>query len=123
MINNIIINNHDGDDEGMNNYDNDNAQAEEEEVERLLNEEEMQEATIVYCLNLPVVQTAANNHPLNRNGDGIVKLYERSQFCKQARKTTLLIATYLLGYKQNLSHHVTQIARAACTLVAQHLKS
>jgi hypothetical protein len=51
LINNIIINNHDGDDEGMNNYDNDNAQAEEEEVERLLNEEEMQEATIVYCLN------------------------------------------------------------------------
>ena len=79
----------------------------------------MQEATIIYCLNLPVVQTAADNHCPNRNGDGVVTLNERSQFCKQARTTALLTATYLLGYNRNLSYRVKlRIARAACTLAA-----
>ncbi len=70
---------------------------EQEEAEQLLNEEEIQEATIIYCLNLPMVKTAVDNHHPNRNGDGAVALNERSQFCRQARTTALLTATYLLG--------------------------
>ncbi len=78
-------------------FDYDEIEDDQEEAEQLLNEEEMQEATILNCSNLPVVQMAANNLP-KRNGDGIVTLINKSQFCKQARTTALLTETYLLGY-------------------------
>ncbi len=86
---------------------------------QLLNKEEIQETTALYCLNLPVVQMASNNHRPNRNGNEVVTLNKRRKFRKQARTTVLLTATYLKGYKRSFSCHVKlQIARAACTLVA-----
>jgi len=92
-----------------------NGEKGEVEVERLLAEEE----TTVYFLNLPVVDTAANNHRPNWNGNWLVPLNDRSQYRKQARATALLIATHLLVYKRTLCYHAKlQIARAACTLVA-----
>ncbi len=66
-------------------------------MEQLLNKEEIQETTTLYCLNLPVVQMAANNHRPIRNGNGVVTLNKRSKFCKKARTTVLLTATYLKG--------------------------
>ncbi len=48
-------------------------------------EEEMQEATKVYCLNLPVVQWQMLMIIQNRNGNGTVTFDERSWFCLQAK--------------------------------------
>jgi hypothetical protein len=78
-----------------------------------------EEETTIYCLNLPVIEMAANNHWPNRNGNGLAPLNDRSQICKQARTTALLTAAHLLGYKRTLRYHTKLwIAPTVCTLVA-----
>jgi hypothetical protein len=70
----------------------------------------VEEGTMVYCLNLPVIEMADNNHS---------SIKWQKPILKQARTTALLTATPLLGYKRILCYHAKlQIAHAACTLVA-----
>jgi hypothetical protein len=81
--------------------------------------EEQQEAIIVECLSLPVVETAAANHCPQRNGEGLVELIKRKQFDNQARTLVCLYATHLMGYHRDLSYRcMLWIGKAACTVVA-----
>jgi hypothetical protein len=69
------------------------------------------------------METAAQQHRPERNGEGNVRLHQRKQFNNHERVIVSFYATHLMGWDKNLPRQAKQcIVCAACTLACYNLR-
>ncbi len=69
-----------------------------------------------------MVATAVAGRRERRNEEGLVELHDRKQFNSEARALSCLYATYLMGWRQEMSRREQEhVALASCTFVCYDL--